>query len=881
MFSISDKIWGSDWFIALTVGMVLLLMAQLNLLQPLERMAYDWSIRQINRSPGDKVAVIAIDDRSLAQLGDWPWPRTILAQVIDLLEPYKEVIGMTLGFAKRQKDPGQVYIDELLKFYTNSKSLNVLHEQLAQLNALMEEVGKARAQYPRDRKRIKQLNDFFKHSVLMTTLSDTLTTFEEKLQAARIDLNSDQQLINSFKQAGNVVLGVPFILGKPNDILVPNLPDYIQKHQLKTIRTPFDSPRQVPQPPSGVNVMPPHLIFANSVSGLGYFNPDSSRFDSRRIPLIIKYKNAYFPSLSLLLAAKSLNAHNSKIEVQLGKGVRIEQLRVNTDAALHTRPFFYHDTAAQSSLTVDSFVDVLKKRIEPNKYQDKIVLLGITARHQSVSHSTPLGNMPSVLVLAHTLTSLLNQDFFTVPSWALWLQLSLFIVIIIYFGFLLPQLKLRTALIISGGWMLALGLLYFSLLSQGLLVRMMLLILLVPCGHLSLQIKRGIVAYQDAFRLHPDAVESNRLLGLAFQGQGHLDLAFEKFCLCPPDEAILGLLYNLALDYERKRKNRRASEVYRYVLNHKQNFRDIGQRLERLRRMKKPKLSGSNLTSVLADGNGEKPVLGRYQIEKQLGKGAMGVVYLGKDTKLNRLVAIKTLSLSQAFEEEELQEATIWFFQEASAAGRLTHPHIVSVYEAGEALDLAYISMEFFKGGNLVPYTQPENLLPISTVVKIVIHAAEALDYAHSQGVVHRDIKPANIMYNQATDKIKITDFGIARLMDFSKTKTGTILGTPAYMSPEQLAGKPVDGRTDLFSLGVMLYQLLAGILPFKTKTLTTLMFKIANESPPAITTVRAEVPLCLKRVVDIALQKEAKARFQSGADFASALRDCDKLGET
>jgi len=341
----------------------------------------------------------------------------------------------------------------------------------------------------------------------------------------------------------------------------------------------------------------------------------------------------------------------------------------------------------------------------------------------------------------------------------------------------------------------------------------------------------------------------------------------------------MGLFYNLALDYERKRQFRRASAVYRYIISNVPDFRDISFRLERLRSFRKPKLSG-NINDWLFLEGGEKPVLGRYQIEKPLGKGAMGVVYLGKDAKLNRLVAIKTLPLAQEFEAEGLQKATIRFFREAEAAGRLTHPHIVTIYEAGEEQDLAYISMEFFKGGNLVPYTQRDNLLPIPTVVEIVILVAEALDYAHRQGVVHRDIKPANIMYNPATGQIKITDFGIARITDLNKTKTGTLMGTPSYMSPEQLAGKPADGRTDLYSLGVMLYQMLTGILPFHTDSLTTLMFKIANETPPDILLVRAEVPLDLKRVMEMALQKDVSVRYQSGAELARALRDCDKLGE-
>jgi len=871
-----EKILGSDWFIGLAISMILLLMAQLNLLQPLEQIAYDWSIQQISRNPGKKVAVIAIDDHSLAQLGELPWSRSVIAKMLDQLAPYSQAIGITLDFSKTQKEPGQIYIDDLMTFYANSKPLNGLHEQLEQLDTLINQVKKVRARYTKDKKRIKQLHTFYKKSLFFKGLPNTLTTLEDKLQAAHIDLDSDQQLADHFKQANNVILGMPFMLGKLNDIYAPHLPDYLQQHRLKTVRVPFDHSGNIAQPLSGVNAKPPLAIFGNSVFGIGYFNPKPTHANPRKIPLVIKYKKAYYPSLSLLLAAKSFNHEKNDIEVRLGKGIHIAQRRINTDSTLSIRPFFYN----RDSLIIDSFTDVLQGRIPAKKYQDKIVLLGMTARYDSGFQSTPLGNMPSVLVLAHTLTSLLNQDFFQVPHWAIWLQISLFFIIIAYISFLLPLMKARTALIASSTGMMILGIGYFTLMNQGLLISSMLLILLIPAGHFGLLIKRAIVAYQDAFRLHPDAVESNRLLGLAFQGQGQLDLALEKFRRCPPDETILSLLYNLALDYERKRKFRRASAVYRYIISHNSHFRDVELRLERLRRLKKPKLSSNGLNDWLLDENDDKPILGRYQIEKLLGKGAMGRVYLGKDFKLDRLVAIKTLPLSQEFEADELLEATMRFFREATAAGRLTHPHIVSIYEAGEEQDLAYISMEFFKGGNLVPYTQPENLLPIHTVINIIITMAEALDYAHSQGVVHRDIKPANIMYNPATGKIKITDFGIARITDSNKTKTGIILGTPSYMSPEQLAGKPLTGCTDLFSLGVMLYQLLTGTLPFKADSLATLMFKIANEPQPDIITVRSDISLCLKRVVDIALQKKVSARYQTGSEFARALRDYNEQGE-
>ncbi|RKZ42796.1 MAG: serine/threonine protein kinase [Gammaproteobacteria bacterium] len=869
-----EKILASDWFIGLAISLILLLMAQLNLLQPLEQIAYDWSIQQISRDPGKKVAVIAIDDHSLAQLGELPWSRTVIAKMVDQLAPYSQAIGITLDFSKAQKVPGQIYIEDLMTFYAHSKPLNELYEQLEQLNTLINQVKKVRTRYTKDKRRIKQLYKFYKNSLFIKGLPDTLTTLEDKLQAAHIDQDSDQQLADCFKQANNVILAMPFMLGKLNDIHAPHLPDYLQQHRLKTIRVPFDHPGNSPQPLSGVNAKPPLAIFSNSALGIGYFNPKQA--NSRQIPLVIKYKKAYYPSLSLLLAAKSFNHEKNDIEVLLGKGIHIEQRRINTDNTLSIRPFFYN----KDSLIVDSFTDVLQGRIPAKKYQDKIVLLGMTAQNKTGFQSTPLGEMPSVLVLAHTLTSLLNQDFFQVPHWAIWLQISLFIIIIAYISFLLPLMKARTALMMSTTGMLLIGLGYFTLMNQGLLIPLMLLILLIATGHLSLLIKRAIVAYQDAFRLHPDAVESNRLLGLAFQGQGQLDLAYEKFRRCPPDETILCLLYNLALDYERKRQFRRASAVYRYIISHSAHFRDVELRLERLHCLKKPKLSSNRLNDWQNDELDEKPILGRYQIEKPLGKGAMGRVYLGKDFKLDRLVAIKTLPLSQEFEVDELLEATMRFFREATAAGRLTHSHIVSIYEAGEEQDLAYIAMEFFKGGNLVPYTQPDNLLPIHTVIDIVIIMAEALDYAHSQGVVHRDIKPANIMYNPATSKIKITDFGIARITDSNKTKTGIILGTPSYMSPEQLAGKPLTGCTDLFSLGVMLYQLLTGTLPFKADSLATLMFKIANEPQPDIITVRSDISLCLKRVVDIALRKKVSARYQTGTEFARALRDYNEQGE-
>ena len=197
------------------------------------------------------------------------------------------------------------------------------------------------------------------------------------------------------------------------------------------------------------------------------------------------------------------------------------------------------------------------------------------------------------------------------------------------------------------------------------------------------------------------------------------------------------------------------------------------------------------------------------------------------------------------------------------------------MYDAGEEHDLAYIAMEFLKGKDLAPHTKPDNLLSLSKVMSIIARVADALDYAHKQNVVHRDIKPANIMYDLQTDTPKLTDFGIARITDSSKTKTGMVLGSPSFMSPEQLAGKKIDGASDLFSLGVSLYQLACGKLPFEGDSMAQLMYRIANEPHTDILSIRPDLPQCLVAIINRSLAKQIVDRYSNGAEMADALRRC------
>jgi len=251
----------------------------------------------------------------------------------------------------------------------------------------------------------------------------------------------------------------------------------------------------------------------------------------------------------------------------------------------------------------------------------------------------------------------------------------------------------------------------------------------------------------------------------------------------------------------------------------------------------------------------------------------MGVVYLARDPKINRVLAIKAIALAAEFSEVDLAGARERFFREAEMAGRLNHPNIVVIYDAGEDQGLAYIVMEYLRGGHLSDYTGSSRLLPMATVLDICARVADALHFAHRQSVVHRDIKPANIMFDADSNALKITDFGIARLTDGGSTKTGIVLGTPSFMSPEQLEGRRLDGRSDLFALGVSLYQLTCGQLPFRADSMTALMYKIANEPHTPLASIRPDLPAAVDRIVNRALAKAPEDRFQTGAEMATALR--------
>jgi len=260
---------------------------------------------------------------------------------------------------------------------------------------------------------------------------------------------------------------------------------------------------------------------------------------------------------------------------------------------------------------------------------------------------------------------------------------------------------------------------------------------------------------------------------------------------------------------------------------------------------------------------------GRYEILSELGRGAMGVVYKARDPRINRVVAVKTVSLAGQPPEEE-REYRERFFREAEAAGRLSHPGIVTIFDVGEEPEtrIPYIVMEFVGGQSLDKLlSRDDHKLPVETALQLVFELAEALDCAHGQGVVHRDLKPANILMTE-DGHAKIADFGVAKLNLANHTLAGRALGTPAYMSPEQLNGEAVDGRSDLFSLGVILYTVLTGYRPFQGNSAITVSFKVVNRDPIPATLLDTELPEGLDHIIQRAMAKDPAERYQSGAEL-------------
>ncbi|MDP9142573.1 MAG: serine/threonine-protein kinase, partial [Pseudomonadota bacterium] len=842
---------------------------------------YDLGVRARERAPSDRIAIVAIDDESIRNLGRWPWPRKQQAQLIDVLRKGgAKVIGNSVLFLEDEQNSGAEAINALARWLKQS-------ELTQQIPAEIESFGLMLQDTARNAPQIAGVAEAYAASALSRQYKSEMAALLRQVDnAAASGAGGDIALARAIQEHGKVILPMVFTIGRPQGRPDSDLPDYVQRNALKKIEDRIGARAAGALPLPTVTAQSPIANLGGVASGIGHLNvtPDvdgAVRFE----PLVLEYFDSFYPSLSLMVAAAALNLSPADIEVDLGQGIQLGGQRIGTSPALRMYTHFYTDDGDTPAFPVDSAYDVLSGKLPASRYRDKIVLIGTTAVGTGDTFATPVSpSTAPVTTLAHTVSSLLQGDFYSRPSSAVWAELGVFAVLALYIALLLPRLPATAAAVVT--LILAIGLIVTQvalMVSMAMWLKLTVAAVFLLAGHAFMTVKKFNITERLKETSETEGAESNKMLGLAFQGQGQLDMAFDKFRrVNPVDDRLLDLIYNLALDFERKRQFNKAESVYQYIAEHNASYRDIQQKLNRAKKLSETVILGGahshpGGTMVLDNSDStqaiEKPMLGRYQVEKELGKGAMGVVYMGKDPKIGRLVAIKTMALAQEFEPDELAGIKARFFREAETAGRLTHPNIVSIFDAGEEHDLAYIAMEYIRGNDLTSHIKPNTLLPISEVVRLIAEAADALNYAHGNSVVHRDIKPANMMIVEATKTLKLMDFGIARITDSSKTKTGMVLGTPSYMSPEQLAGRRVDGRSDLFSLGVTLYQLLTGALPFQADSMVNLMLKITNEAPAPARVLRPDLPPALSAIIDRLLSKKADDRYANGADLARDLR--------
>ena len=708
--------------------------------------------------------------------------------------------------------------------------------------------------------------------------------FYKKLSQSVKDLDNDAKLYKAMKEAGNVVLPVYFdtlSAGKDKDAS-----QYIARHAFKKIQGQDDE-WAVASLIWMSKVKPLLPSFAEAAAGIGHNNlfADPDGTVRAQIHVLGYLKDTYFPSFSMAIVKTFKGLKDEDATVRLGEGIYLRMtpssiVRVPViDSQMRTLVNWNRGPAVAFHQT--PFAKVYKNEIQTSLFRDKIVIIGPTAPGIGGRFVTPLsGNLPGVEIVANTVANILSQRFFSRPGWIFHLELAVLILFGLFIGFVLPRLRAGMGAVATLVLFIAYGaagtILFFS---YNIWLKISPPILLLILGYILVISKKFLITEKTKEKAEADSVETNKMLGLSFQQQGMFDLALEKFQKLPLDEqGVKDLLYNLGLDFERKRQFSKALATYNIIIEDGRDFKDLAERV--------PKLKSAEATMIFGAGGGghpgdigatltnmdTKPTLGRYEVTGELGRGAMGVVYKGVDPKIRRTVAIKTVRLSD-FDEDMVDEMKERFFREAESAGLMTHPNIVTIFDCGEEHDLAFIAMEYLKGEDLADYTKKGSLLAMDETLSVISNVAGALDYAHAKGIVHRDIKPANIMRIKETKEVKVTDFGIARITSSSKTKTGVILGTPSYMSPEQIAGKKVDGRSDIFSLGVVLFEMLTGQKPFTGQDMTSLMYKIAKEKHPKARSINPKIPQVIEKMIDKALEKDVEKRYQKAGQMAEHLK--------
>ena len=833
MHSFRDWLAGQwIWQIAAVLGTVVAVLLQVPALQQLERTLYDHGLRWAPAT-GDEIslALVEIDARSLG--GQREDLQTQLARLIHLLHADgAQGVAVLLPL---EHDPG------LPAWFTALGSVIEDSALSAADRASVNRMQRLLADGQRDLDRV---------SLLAQVMRDSRMTYL------------------SF-QFGSQLVALP---------KSPALPDPLLRHVIPT-RPGTSVPNTMlsswaVDPESIRRPVFPAARVATAAMGIGYLDaPADADGVIRALPLVIGYQGHYHAALPLLLASRWLEGSARTLRVEPGRGIYLGSRFIATTPGMRIY-------LGRMKRSMANWKRVRLADVSPTPagiFRGRLVLVGLAPELEVRPRPAIEGKLTEPEWLGGLTQRLVSFDFYTRPPWAnhgrwaalvgaalLVLLLPLFpawLGLLLAVGSGIGLLAAFEYLLVFQRWWVALGtpavLLFLGAGVTGL--------------HGLWHHLQDLAYLADDGEALPWWAEPHRRMARWMRGTYRRT---QQQPAGPEPAMVLAGVVDVPVSPPVARPDARGRTRTPHLSDEppdriaaRQSSRAASKAIDVMARGPKKGAWAGTLESVRT--------LGRYTVENQLGKGAMGAVYRGVDPRINRVVAIKTLNLQQEFEAEELTQVKERFFHEAEVAGRLNHPHIVTIYDVGEDHGLGFIAMELIDGHDMRRYTRKGHLLPINRIMEMGAQVAEALDFAHRNGVVHRDIKPSNIMLDKAGRQVKVADFGIARIGTSGKTRTGTVLGTPPYMSPEQLSGRPVDGRSDVFSLGVVLFELIGGRRPFDGDTVAALMSRIANEPHPDLMALRGGVPACLRNIVDKALEKDPDKRYPNAGAMRLALLRC------
>ncbi|MBF0194225.1 MAG: CHASE2 domain-containing protein [Magnetococcales bacterium] len=821
-------------------------------MQRLENMAFDLAVYIKGGVTDESIMVVAIDNKSLNHIGSWPWSRKRFAEVVDIIsQGLPKLIVNTITFSETDSAPNTINVAETLRYL---KSINI-EEQLAL------------ALQPHPTLEDEVVNHFSKlRHIIMSGLET---------------LNSDQQLASAYERAGNVLQAMEFIEGGYSITQsAPVFPEYLKDSEGLEV---LHLPSSIDQKNKKTTIKLPVPGLGKSALAVGAFMQNAD-FDGvvRKSRLVVESSGVQIPTLALSVVAKSQKIPLSKVAYSKGE-LNIGTLSLGVSDDLQFYHKFYANQSGKLGFETVSFADLLNGHIKPEIFYNKIVLIGGTSHTVSPGINTSVSNLTApVELLAHQVTTMLNQSSLRVVGYSSYIKIALYIAIGGFLLLVLPTMPKIIAILTVFVIPELMITVYYKMLVQGLWLPIMGPFLLFLVGAAITIIKGEMSGLAQLSKTKQDQEEAQRMLGLAFQGQGQLDLAFSKFVSCRLDPMMMEILYDLASDYERSRRFEQAIEVLQYISVAKPDYRDIQERLEHNQIMLS---QGIELDEDRSPGQPPLIFIDKYSLGEELGRGPIGTVFLGRDSRANRLVAIKLIPMVEIFEASMMEEALSHFVEIIKIYEELDHPNIVKVFNGGDSYGRAFLVMEYIAGRNLSYFVHKKRLLSMPRVIQIVVKLAMVLDFAQQKGAVHGNLKPSNVLFDPDSREIKVVDFALSSLIEMGGTRLITMRpqaqaqAVAYYLAPECAAGQSPDYRSDIFSLGVLFYRLLTGEVPFLENKQQHYDpdYDLIYDNPKPASQHNSAVPSCIEKVLAKALNIDPQQRYQRGAHLARALVNCVK----